>query len=153
MYQWLLPPWMKMSRIGVSDVLVVSWLVTSNSRMTGLAPCQSCLSAASARWTECCVNSQTACSQNGSGTIRKMRSLATPPVGTFVVERSLSRLMGGATIGVGFGAKAGTDGLAATGAGLTIGLTIGLTAGFAGAGAAVGVGFAGTAAVGAGFAG
>src|SRR5262245_9548910 len=123
---------MGMSRTGVSDVLVVSWLVTSNSRMIGLAPCQSCLSAASARWTECCVRSQVTCSQNGSGTIRKMRSLATPPGVGFEVERSLSRLIGGGRIGAGFGATAGTGGSAVRGAGLG-----GAATGFAAAAAAL----------------
>ena len=58
MYQFWPGPWMMMSLTGVSDVLVVSWLVTSNSRMISRAPCQSCRSAASARWTECGESSQ-----------------------------------------------------------------------------------------------
>src|SRR4051794_2777701 len=104
MYQLLHPPTTLMSRTGVSDVLVVSFEVTSNSRMIGLAPCQSCRSAASARCTDWCVSSQVACSQYGSGTIRKMRSFETTPPPGLAVDRSFSRLIGG-------GATAGTTGL------------------------------------------
>ena len=52
MYQLLPSPSTAMSRTGVSEVLVVSWLVTSERRMISRAPYQSCLSAASARCTE-----------------------------------------------------------------------------------------------------
>src|SRR5437870_3870170 len=80
-----------MSRTGVSDVLVVSVEVTSNNRMIGRAPCQSWRSAASARCTDWCVSSQVACSQYGSGTIRKMRSLVKPPMAVVLPpERSFS---------------------------------------------------------------
>src|SRR5262245_30488279 len=70
-----------MSRIGVSEVLVVSRLVTSESRMMSLAPYQSCLSAASARWTDWAEMSHITCSQYGSLTARMMRSLACGPLG------------------------------------------------------------------------
>src|SRR5438067_7424761 len=86
-YQWLHPAWMTMPRTGASDVLVVSCEVTSNSRSTGLAPCQSCPSAASARCTAWSDNSQQACSQNGSDTINQIWSLTGPAVRGFLDER------------------------------------------------------------------
>src|SRR5579885_1924480 len=102
MYQWLHPPWTTMSRSGASDVLVVSWEVTSNTRMIGLAPCQSWPRAASARWTDWTDSSQMACSQNGSGAVMTIRSLTTVPLAAFE-ERSLSAGM----VGSGRGAAGG----------------------------------------------
>src|SRR5437763_900198 len=93
MYQWLHPPCTTMSRSGASDVLVVSCEVTSKSRMIGLAPGQSWPSAASARWTDWTDSSQKACSQNGSGAVRTIRSFTTPPLGPFA-ETPLSAGMG-----------------------------------------------------------
>src|SRR5438067_6503450 len=130
-HQWLLPPWMKMSRIGASDVLVVSVEVTSKRRMIGRAPCQSCLRAASARWTDCWVRSHVACSQNGSGTIRKMRSLATVPgAGGLPEEMSFSRLIGGS-------GGSGRDAMA--GCGMGTGLAAAGGAGFGAAAAGTGL--------------
>src|SRR5689334_5305317 len=139
MYQWLHPPWTAMSRTGASDVLVVSWLVTSNSRMIGLAPYQSDPRAASARWTDWTDSSQKACSQYGSGAVSRMRSLTTPVLAV-LADRSLSVGMAGSGRG---GAAGGAAGLTDFGSGLAAGFgggvgalaagAVGLGAGFAGA--------------------
>ena len=55
---------------------MVSALVTSERRMISRAPYQSCLRAASARWTEWADRSHITWSQYGSLTARMMRSLA-----------------------------------------------------------------------------
>src|SRR5262249_22868240 len=93
------------------------WLVTSDSRMMSRAPYQSCLSAASARCTDWVVSSQMTCSQCGSGTAMKMRSLVGP-------------------VGTGFGASLGRSRfvLVATGSGFAPDLAGGFvgTPGFAG---------------------
>src|SRR6266536_373880 len=96
LYQWLQPPWTTMSRSGASDVLVVSWEVTSNSRMIGFDPGQSWPSAASARCTDWTDSSQKAWSQNGSGAVRTMRSFTAPPLLPFA-DRSLSAGMAAST--------------------------------------------------------
>src|SRR3954451_20033551 len=96
MYQWLHPPCTTMSRSGASDVLVVSVADTSKSRIIGLAPGQSCPSAASARCTDWTDSSQNACSQNGSGAVRTMRSFTTPVLSP-LTERSLSAGMAAST--------------------------------------------------------
>src|SRR5262245_1748391 len=97
MYQLRPSPVTGISRIGVSEVLVVSWLVTSERRTMSLAPYQSCLRAASARWIEWAERSHITWSQYGSFTARIMRSLVGVPDG-----RAGSSLMGAGDAADGF---------------------------------------------------
>src|SRR5687767_5749933 len=122
MYHVLPPPCTMMSRTGVSDVLVVSRLVTSNSRMMSRAPCQSCLSAASARWIECGDSSQYACSQYGFDTASRIRS--------FVIGADDRAGASFAGAGADFGTSGlVTDGLTGAAAGFTRGFVAAAAAG------------------------
>src|SRR5579883_1248246 len=124
MYQWLHPAWMGMSRTTRSDVLVVSCEVTSVSRRTGRAPCQSCPRAASARWTACTDSSQQAWSQNGSETISQIWSLTAPPFLVFA-DKSLSTGMTGSSRGAGLAGGLAAGGLAGGGGPFAAGLAAG----------------------------